>query len=68
MARKSMNVAELAEAAGLSQGTIYGIRYAKSCKLKTIAKLANALSVDPSELIETVPHNSVRKEGDHAER
>lgn len=50
--RKDMTGLQLGEAAGVSRSTITAVRAGKSCKRETAEKIAAALGVHLSELVE----------------
>ena len=52
MARCRMNQSQLAEKANLSRTMIYYVFNGKKCSAVTLGKIANALGVDPSDLID----------------
>lgn len=52
LARADLNGNQLAEKAGLSRGTVTAVRTGKSCTAETAGKLASALGVAVSEIIE----------------
>ena len=47
-----MNQSQLAEKANLSRTMIYYVFNGKKCSAVTLGKIANALGVDPSDLID----------------
>ena len=54
MAMKSHNFKTLSEASGISRTTLSAINNGKSCKGDIVIRLAAALGVTPSELVEAV--------------
>lgn len=52
MASQKIKVYELAEKAGISRMTITAMRCGKSCSKKSIDFVAQALGVDPLEIME----------------
>ena len=52
MARKCMESSDLSEACSLSIGTIYNVLTGRPCNLSTIGKIAKALGVDVTEILE----------------
>lgn len=52
MAKRQFSGARLAELAGLSRQTISAILHGKDCAEATAGKLANALGMDVTELME----------------
>lgn len=53
MARKQMNNTDLAKAANVTAGTVLNVLgHRKSCTLATLGKIAQALGVDVTEIIE----------------
>lgn len=52
LATKSMSITEIVEKSGLSRGTVSAVKAGKSCTYITIGKLAKALDVPVTELIE----------------
>lgn len=51
-AESGLNVQELADASGVSFGTVCKARAGKTVTERTIVRLARALDVEPKELIE----------------
>ncbi len=54
MAKRDISVCALSEKAGISKGTIAGIRAGRSCSQQTGEKLAAAIGVDVETLLEEV--------------
>ena len=54
MARACMNAADLSEAAQMPRPTVNGILGGKNCLPASIGKLARALGVDVTEILEEV--------------
>ena len=54
MARRAIRAKELAEVSGVSRVTITAIRGGKSCMGETAEKIARALGVDVTEIMEDV--------------
>lgn len=52
MAKRQFSGAQLAELAGLSRQTVSAILHGKDCAEATAGKLANALGMDVTELME----------------
>lgn len=52
LAKKDMTLKRLAEISGISRQTLSYIKQGKSCTDEVGIKIADALSVNPSELIE----------------
>lgn len=52
LAIKNMSITEILEKSGLSRGTVSAVKAGKSCTYITIEKLAKALDVPVTELIE----------------
>ncbi len=52
MGSKLMTQLALAEASGVSRGTINMALLKGSCSIKTVGKIAKALGVDPVDIIE----------------
>lgn len=52
MARNCMGAPGLAEKANLNRGTVYHVLEGKNFNLSTIGKIAQALGVDVTEIIE----------------
>ena len=53
--RRTMTLRELAEKAGVAFSTIHRMETGKPAELRTIRKLATALAIEPTELMETEP-------------
>ena len=51
-ARKGLSQTDLAKLSGLSSLTINSVKKGHPCKPETLHKLAKALDVDPSELLQ----------------
>jgi len=51
MARKCMDKKQLAEKAGIGMDTLKRGRFRKGTKPSTVGKIANALGVDPVEIV-----------------
>lgn len=54
MARRDVTSTRLAEAAGVSRVTVSALRCGKTCTAETAGKIARALGVDVSEIMEAV--------------
>ena len=54
LAKRDMPLVRLSELTGVSRVTLTGIKGGKSCSDETGAKIATALGVKPSELVEEV--------------
>lgn len=54
MARRDVTSTRLAEAAGVSRVTVSALRCGKTCTAETAGKIARALGVDVSEIMEEV--------------
>ena len=54
-ARRGMSASELATASGLSISGISNAKLRGSCKPETVGRLAAALGVDPTELLDNIP-------------
>lgn len=54
MARRELQVNELAEKAGVSRVTITAMRGGKSCSKNSVLHVARALGVDVAEIMEEV--------------
>ena len=52
-AQKGLTFKRLAELSGVTPQSISTIKLRGTCMAKTLVKLANALEVDPADLIET---------------
>lgn len=52
LAKKGLNQTELAEKIGMSRGNLSTIVNGKRCKVETVIKIATALGVEYSELLE----------------
>lgn len=52
MAKKGLNQTQLAEKAGMSRGNLSTIVNGKRCKIESVVRIATALGVDYSDLIE----------------
>lgn len=52
MIDQDMKVNQLVEKSGLSRCTVSAVRGGKSCSLETVQKVAEALGVEPEEIIE----------------
>lgn len=52
MTQKNMNVLELAELSGVSRATVTAVKSGKSCAITTAARIAKALGVDVTEILE----------------
>lgn len=52
MAKMDLKTNSLAELSGLSRATVSGIRCGKSCIYETVEKIADALEVNISDLVE----------------
>lgn len=52
MLDKNLNQKELGEAAGLTRNTICAVKNGKSCNHDTASKIAKALNIDVTEIIE----------------
>ncbi|WP_373483307.1 helix-turn-helix domain-containing protein [Acetobacterium sp.] len=52
MAKQGLNQLQLAEKTGMSRGNLSTIVNGKRCKVETVIKIATALGVDYSELLE----------------
>lgn len=52
MAKQDLNQTKLAKNTGMSRGNLSTIINGKRCKVETVVKIAKALGVDYSELIE----------------
>lgn len=52
MADKGLTQADLADKAGLSRTAIYGVMKGRKPRLPTLGKIAKALGVKPSELLD----------------
>ena len=54
MARQDVTSIRLAEAAGVSRVTVSALRCGKTCTAETAGKIARALGVDVTEIMEAV--------------
>lgn len=54
MARQDVTSIQLAERAGVSRVTVSALRCGKTCTAETAGKIARALGVDVSEIMEEV--------------
>ena len=54
MARQDVTSIQLAERAGVSRVTVSALRCGKTCTAETASKIARALGVDVTEIIEEV--------------
>ena len=54
MARQDVTGIQLAERAGVSRVTVSALRCGKTCTAETASKIARALGVDVTEIIEEV--------------
>lgn len=54
MARRDVTSTRLAEAAGVSRVTVSALRCGKTCTAETAGKIARALGVDVTEIMEEV--------------
>lgn len=54
MAEKQLSVNELAKLAGITRGTLSAVKAGKTCYVKTIKALADALGVSFEDLCEEV--------------
>ena len=54
MARRDVTSTRLAEAAGVSRVTVSALRCGKTCTAETAGKIARALGVDVTEIVEEV--------------
>lgn len=54
MARRDVTSTRLAEAAGVSRVTVSALRCGKTCTAETAGKIARALGVDVTEIMEAV--------------
>ena len=52
MADKGLTQADLAEKAGISRTVVYGVMKGRRPTMPTLGKIARALGVKPSELLE----------------
>lgn len=52
MAKRGLNQTQLAEKAGMSRGNLSTIVNGKRCKIESVVRIATALGVDYSDLIE----------------
>ena len=52
MARRDVSSTRLAEAAGVSRVTVSALRCGKTCTAETAGKIARALGVDVTEIME----------------
>lgn len=52
MAKREMKISELADKAGVSRNTVSSVRSGKACSEDSACRIAAALGVDVSEIIE----------------
>lgn len=52
MAKQGLNQTQLAEKAGMSRGNLSTIVNGKRCKIESVVRIATALGVDYSDLLE----------------
>lgn len=52
MVREKINFTELAKVSGVSRPTLSYINNGKQCRMDVVCKIAEALNVEPEELIE----------------
>ena len=50
--RRALNMKELADKAGVAVGTVFRLEHGKEAETRTVRKLAQALAVEPHELME----------------
>ncbi len=53
--RRALTMRELATAAGIAYTTVFRLEHGKDAELPTVRKLAEALKVEPHELMEQAP-------------
>ena len=52
LARACMNAADVSKKAGMPEPTVKNVIYGRSVKPRTFGKFANAIGVDPADIIE----------------